>query len=148
MKHISTKESWISEMYFSRFSLPQPIENFTNTRALKKSEFNPDRFQFWIDKHAAGIKHEFRPTPKQLRDWMNNEIPVPHQYHMAIYDFIGKLDGSTLMMFTHNNGASIRGLVHLMHEVRSTADSAVHWVDRYSDIGDQREVYLKGYQFM
>ena len=132
-------------MDFSRFQPPQPLENFTNESALSRSEFNPGIVNAWMKKHAAGLLPECRPTAEQLRDWMNNESPVPEQYHMAVYDFIGKLDGSMLMDFTHNNGASIRGFAHLIHQVGSRADKAVHWVDRYSDIGDQRAVYLKGY---
>ena len=101
-----------------------------------------------MDKHAAGIRREYRPTAEQLLCWMNDESEVPHEYRMAIYDFIGKLDGRMLLQFTHNNGSSIRGFVHLIHQAHSCADRAVHFVDRYSDIGDQREFIGRGYAFI
>lgn len=124
------------------------MANFTNDRALMKVQFNADIVDALMDKHAAGIRREYRPTAVQLRRWMNEESKVPDKYHMAIYDFIGKLDGRMLLKFTHNNGSSIRGFVHLIHQVHSCADRAVHFVDRCSDIGDQREFFGRGYAFI
>ena len=105
-----------------------------------KVQFNADIVDALMDKHAAGIKREYRPTAAQLRSWMNEECEVPDKYHMAIYDFIGKLDGRMLLKFTHNNGSSIRGFVHLIHQVHSCADRAVHFVDR--------EFVGRGYAFI
>ena len=135
-------------MSLRRFQPPLPIDKFTNENVLRKAEFTPRVVDSLMNKHAAGIRREFRPSATQLRDWMNEESEVPSKYHMAIYDFVGKLNGRMLLQFTHNNGSSIRGFVHLIHQVHSCADHAVHFVDRYSDIGDQREVFSRGYQFL
>lgn len=134
-------------MTLSRFQPPQPLSNFTNERALSKATFDRDIVDALMNKHAAGIRRDHRPTSQQLRSWMNDESKVPRKYHMAIYDFIGKLDGRMLLRFTHNNGSSIRGFVHLIHQANSCAERAVHFVDRYSDIGDQREFLGRGYAF-
>ena len=134
-------------MSLRNFQPPLPIDKFTNENALRKAVFKPCVVDSLMNKHAAGIRREFRPSAGQLRDWMNNESDVPEKYHMAIYDFVGKLNGRMLLQFTHNNGSSIRGFVHLIHQVHSCADRAVHFVDRYSDIGDQREVFGRGYVF-
>lgn len=135
-------------MSLSRFQPPQPIANFNSECALTKAKFNADIIDSLLNKHAAGIRHVRRPTAAQLRHWMNSESKVPNQYHMAIYDLIGKLNGRMLLQFVHNNGSSIRGFVHLIHQVGSCADRAVHFVDRYSDYGDQREVFGRGYVFI
>ena len=89
-----------------------------------------------IGKHAAGLRP--RPTAAQLRDWMNDEAPVPAEYHMAISDTFAKMVGIDYMVFRQNSGSSIRGFVHLVHETRSFTDRLVHYLDQYSDIGDQR----------
>lgn len=115
---------------------------------MLKEPFRPNVIDALMRTYAAGLKREFHPSARQLRDWMNDESQIPDKYHMALYDFIGKLNGRDLMRFTHNNGASIRGFVHLIHQVESRADHAVHFVDRYSDTGDQRKVFGKGYLFM
>ena len=96
-----------------------------------------------IGKYAAGLQP--RPTPAQLRDWMNDEAPIPAEYHTSIADTIAKMDGGDYMVFRQNCGGSIRGIVHLVHETGAFSDRFVHYLDQYSDIGDQRPRWDGGY---
>lgn len=122
---------------------PQPLSNFTSEVVVKRTPFNPQRIEWMIGKYAAGLRT--RPTPAQLRDWMNNEAPVPAEYHMAIADTFAKMVGIDYMVFRQNCGASIRGIVHLVHETGAFSDRFVHYLDQYSDIGDQRPRWDCGY---
>ncbi|MYD42607.1 MAG: hypothetical protein F4W90_01790 [Gammaproteobacteria bacterium] len=70
---------------------------------------------------------------------------MPEQYHAAIYDTIAKMDGEDYMVFRQNCGASIRGIVHLVHQTGAFSDRFVHYLDKFSDIGDQRERWDRGY---
>ena len=115
---------------------PQPLANFSSAVVLQQAPFNPIPISWMIEKYAAGLSS--RPTPEQLRDWMNTEAPVPLKYHAAIADTIAKMDGGDYMKFRQNCGASIRGIVHLVHETKSFSDRFVHYLDNFSDVGDVR----------
>ena len=122
---------------------PLPLDFFTQAQATSKTPFNPGPIDFMVGKYTAGLTH--RPTAKQLRDWMNNEAPVPAPYNAVIQDVVGKMTGRDLMVFRQNCGASMRGFAHLIHETRAYSDIIVHYIDSWSDIGDQRPRRDRGY---
>lgn len=49
------------------------------------------------------------------------------------------------MDFVRNNGASVRGFAHLLHETHAFTNRVVHYVDNFSDIGDPRPRRDGGY---
>ena len=122
---------------------PRPLAEFTSPHARKRAPFDPAAVRALIDKHAAGIRP--RPTPEQLRDWMNAESPVPEIYSAAIADMIAKMTGIEYMRFRRSCGASVRGLAHLAHETGVLSDRFAHYLDRWSDGGDRRERFDRGY---
>ena len=129
--------------YFPPRDPPLPLAQFTTAVATEKVPFRPAPIRRMIGKYAAGLKA--RPSAEQLRDWMNNESPIPAEYHPAIRDTIAKMDGWDYMTFRQNSGSSIRGLVHLIHETQSFSDRIVHYVDTFSDVGDLRPRWDRGY---
>ena len=137
-----TLSSYHSE-YLPPRNPPLPLRCFEMERARDIAPFNPGPVDFLFRTHAAGLVH--RPTAAQLRDWMNAEAPIPVNYHEAIRDTIAKMSGLDLMTFRQNNGSSIRGFAHLLHETHAFIDRAVHYVDQYSDIGDRRNRWDAGY---
>lgn len=76
---------------------------------------------------------------------MNTESTIPAEYHAAIYDTIVKMRGRHMLRFSQNNGASIRGFAHLVHETGAFSDRVVHYIDNFSDIGDTRPRWDGGY---
>ncbi len=122
---------------------PLPLDCFTSETARDIAPFNPAPISFMIDKYAAGLAN--RPTAEQLRDWMNNETPVAHKYHETVQDIAAKMTGRDLMVFRQNCGASIRGFAHLIHETGAYSDIVVHYIDSWSDIGDPRPRWDRGY---
>ena len=122
---------------------PLPLEYFTNSVATAKSPLNPGVVNSIFRKHAAGLRT--RPTAEQLCHWMNTESTIPVEYHEAIRDTIAKMRGHHMMRFSQNNGASIRGFAHLIHETGAFTDRVVHYVDNFSDIGDPRPRWDGGY---
>ena len=129
--------------YFPPRDPPLPLDQFTSRQARHRSEFNPSVIQRMVDKYAAGLQP--RPTAEQLRNWMNQESEISEDYHPAIRDTIAKMDGWDYMMFRQHCGASIRGMVHLLHATAAFSDRMVHYVDKFSDIGDQRPRWDCGY---
>lgn len=85
------------------------------------------------------------PTPEQMRDWMNEESPVPAEHHPAIRQTLGQLSGLEMVAFVANCGSSVRGMVHLVHECKAYNDRLSHFLDQHSDIGDPRPRWDKGY---
>lgn len=122
---------------------PLPITYFTDIRSTRIARFHPDIINSMIRKHAAGIPD--KPTAEQVRDWMNNEEPVPARYHEALYDTIAKMRGHHMIRFRQNCGSSVRGFVHLIHAVGATNDRVSHYLDNWSDIGDARPRWDGGY---
>ena len=122
---------------------PLPLGYFTNPVATAKSSLNPGVVNSIFRKHAAGLRT--RPTAEQLCHWMNTESAIPVEYHEAIRDTIAKMRGHHMMRFSQNNGASIRGFAHLIHETGAFTDRVVHYVDNFSDIGDPRPRWDGGY---
>ena len=105
--------------------------------------FNPGPVDRLPRTHAAGLAH--RPTAAQLEDCMNAEAPIPGNHHEAIRDTITNMSGLDPMTFRQNNGSSIRGLAHLLHDTRAFIDRAAHCVDHSSDIGDRRNRWYAGF---
>ena len=122
---------------------PLSIKYFTDIRCRRKTKFDPGPINFMIRKHAAGIPD--KPTAEQLRDWMNDESPIPDKYQYALHDTIAKMRGHHMIEFRQNCGSSIRGFVHLIHQVGATNDKVSHYVDHWSDIGDPRPRWDRGY---
>lgn len=129
--------------YFPPGDPPLTLDKSTNPAATWIEKFNPGAINSIINKHVAELHG--RPTAKQLRDWMNNTTPIPPEHHAAIYDTILKMDGMDMMRFRQNNGSSIRGFAHLVHETEAYSDRVVHYIDAFSDIGDPRERWDSGY---
>lgn len=122
---------------------PLALKYFTKPLSTTRSRFNPDVVNGIVRKHAAGLRT--KPSAEQLRNWMNTESTIPVQYHEAIRDTIAKMRGHHMLRFTQNNGASIRGFAHLIHETKAYTDRVVHYVDNFSDIGDPRPRWDGGY---
>ena len=113
--------------------------------ARERHALDPGPIQLLINKHAAGVQP--RPSASQLTSWMNNESAVPEQYHVAIRDTVAKMSGHDCMIFVQNAGSSIRGFAHLLHATGAFTDRVVHYVDQFSDIGDNRPRWDNGYAF-
>ena len=122
---------------------PLPLKYFTKPLATTKSPLNPGVVNSIVRKHAAGLRP--RPTAEQLCHWMNTESAVPVEYHHAIYDTMAKMRGHQMLRFSQNNGASIRGFAHLIHQTGAYTDRVVHYIDNFSDIGDTRPRWDGGY---
>ena len=122
---------------------PRPMDEFTLDVSNKKNDFKPGLINLFIKKHAAGLR--YKPTAEQLRDWMNEETEIPSQYHEAIRDTIYKMNGVSIIQFRMSCGSSVRGMAHLVHQTKAYSDIFVHYVDSYSDNGDQREWFGRGY---
>ena len=133
----------MTQAFFPPRDPPLALKYFTNRIATTKSPFNPGVVNSIIRKHAAGLRT--KPTAEQLRHWMNTESAIPAEYHEAIRDTIAKMRGHHMMRFSQNNGASIRGFAHLIHQTAAFTDRVVHYVDNFSDIGDPRPRWDGGY---
>ena len=129
--------------FFPPRDAPLPLSLFSSSNAKTMTKFNPIPIDSLFKKYAAGLRT--KPSAEQLRTWMNNEVSIPPEYHTAIRDVMANMTGEDCMRFRQNSGSSIRGMVHLIHETGSFTDRVVHYVDQYSDIGDQRERWDKGY---
>ena len=133
----------MSNDFFPPRNPPLPLSCFTSEAARSTAPFNHRPIDFMIGKYAAGLLN--RPTAEQLRNWMNNETPVPGKYHAVLRDVMAKMTGRDLMIFRQNCGSSIRGFAHLIHETRAYSDIVVHYIDSWSDIGDNRPRWDRGY---
>lgn len=122
---------------------PLPLSRFTKPLSTTRAPFNPGIVNSLIRKHAAGLR--IKPTAEQLRHWMNSESDIPAEYHEAICDTMAKMYGYQLLRFSQNNGASIRGFAHLIHQTGAYTDRIVHYIDNFSDIGDPRPRWDGGY---
>ena len=129
--------------FFPPREAPLPLTLFVSLNAVKRSEFNPGPIDSLFRKYAAGLRT--KPGAEQLRWWMNEEINIPPEYHPAIRDVIANMSGEDCMVFRQNSGSSIRGMAYLIHSTGSFTDRVVHYVDQYSDIGDERERWDQGY---
>ena len=114
---------------------PVSLDHFNHEAARKIMPFNPNVVNMLMNKYAAGLRP--RPDAEQLRDWMNREAPIPEKYHPALRDTIAKMTGRDCMLFSQNNGSSLRGFAYLLYATNAFSHRAVHYVDQWSDIGDR-----------
>ena len=115
---------------------PLDIKYFERPFARRISEFHPEVIEQIFGMKAAGINPLRRPTPQQLRDWMNAESEVPKKYHEAIFDTVCDLNGPLMRRIRANCGTSIRGLVHLSHETGAFRFQRMY-LDQVADIGKE-----------
>ena len=127
----------MSKERFPPRSPPLSLDHFDHDAAREIVPFNPGPVDMLIRKYAAGLQP--RPDAAQLRDWMNNEAPIPAIYHPAIRDTVAKMTGRDCMVFSQNNGSSLRGFAYLLHATHAFSHRAVHYVDQWSDVGDRRQ---------